>query len=63
MEKIYLDGINLSKLHKVTGAVHSESTLFHDKKTLYKIFDHLDEDKLKRKQKKQNYLMKVKNCQ
>ena len=52
MEKIYLDNINLNRLRKVTGADHSESILFHDKTTIYKIYIILDENKRKRKQQK-----------
>lgn len=52
MEKIYLDDINLRRLRKVTGVDHRESTLFHNKTTIYKIYDDLDEYKLGRKQRK-----------
>lgn len=50
MRMIYLEDINLSKLHKIKGTSHQESTLFHDKTTAYKIFNDLEKQARERKQ-------------
>ena len=52
MRKIYLEDIDLSELKPINNQEHKESILFHDDKTIYKLFDDLEESKLKRKQQK-----------
>lgn len=52
MEKLFLEDINLCRLSNIKGTSNVESVLFHDKKTVYKIFNDLHDDKRKRKQQK-----------
>ena len=52
MGKIYLDDINLDELHQINDVEHKESALFHDKNTVYKIFDDLNNHTRNSKQNK-----------
>lgn len=52
MKKIYLEDIDLNELKSISSQEQRESILFHDDTTIYKLFDDLEESKLKRKQQK-----------
>jgi len=52
MERIYLDDIDLCRLSEIRGADNKESVLFHDKNTVYKIFNDLHDYERTRKQTK-----------